>query len=72
MTERTGSAQYATSPNRARQPRMQLTDAESEIVDLYAVGRTGVLQQDTGEKPFVQEVRLLGPKGDIVRVRAER
>ena len=44
---------------------------EYEICDLYAVGRSeAVSENGTAEKPFVHEVQLLGPKGEIVRIRA--
>ena len=47
------------------------TENKYEICDLYAVGGLGAASEDrTTERPFVHEVQLLGPKGEIVRVRA--
>jgi hypothetical protein len=40
------------------------------MCDLYAVGGSGAASEDgMTERPFVHEVQLLGPKGEIVRVR---
>ena len=47
------------------------TNTEHDIVDLYTVTRPDVnTSEGIRELPFVHEVHLQGPKGEIVRVRA--
>jgi hypothetical protein len=50
--------------------RKPCTKNKYEICDLYAVGGLGATSEEgMTERPFVHEVQLLGPKGEIVRVR---
>jgi hypothetical protein len=45
------------------------TKIEYKTCDLYMVGGLGLASKDRMvERPFVHEVQLLGPKGEIVRV----
>jgi hypothetical protein len=47
------------------------TEIEYEVCDLYVVGGPGAVSENKmAEKPFMHEVQLLGPKGEIVRVHA--
>jgi hypothetical protein len=51
--------------------RKPCTENEYEICDLYAVRGSGATSEEgMMERPFVHEVQLLGPKGEIVRVHA--
>jgi hypothetical protein len=45
------------------------TEIEYNMCDLYAVRGSGaVSENEPAERPFMHEVQLLGPKGEIVRV----
>jgi hypothetical protein len=46
-----------------------LNSFESDVVDLYAVGHEK-RRNDDGEEaqPFIHNVKLLGPQGEVVRV----
>jgi hypothetical protein len=44
-------------------PRASSTVCKNEVTDLYAVGVTG---GDMAEQPFIHEVQLHGPKGEVI------
>lgn len=46
---------------------VDLTVGESNVVDLYAVGAK-IEEEGKTTKPFIHQVRIHGPKGEIVRV----
>jgi hypothetical protein len=43
-------------------------DVELKVVDLYAVRAESDETQKKGTKPFIHQVKLHGPKGEVVRV----
>ena len=43
-------------------------DVELQVVDLYAVRTESDKTQKKGTKPFIHQVKLHGPKGEVVRV----
>ena len=58
-------------PSVDEQPRPPSTEDKYQVCDLYAVGGARAADETEEEaKPFVHEVRLLGPNGEKVRVRA--
>ena len=44
------------------------TTSELNIVDLFGIGASEELEEKRITKPFVHQVRLHGPQGEIVRI----
>ena len=48
-------------------PNVNPTVSESNIVDLYAVGAKTDEKRENTTKPFIHQIRLHGPQGEIIR-----
>ena len=44
------------------------TTSKSDIVDLFSLGANNNKKGTKAAKPFIHQVRLLGPQGEVVRV----
>jgi hypothetical protein len=61
---------WSEEPSVDEQPKPPSTENKYQVCDLYAVGGASAAEEAKEQaKPFVHEVCLLGPSGEVVRVR---
>ena len=58
---------YETNPAFSTVSDVDPTVSESKIVELYAMGAKLDEKRENTAKPFIHQIRLYGPQGEIIR-----